>query len=731
MNINTSDKKLTLPEVPFEALQKKAGKPANLCTFLHAVKDHPRYPESAKSRLYWEIMALGVNELRSEKIQRIYGKPIIAYNAFREFYGIELPIHEFVTNLQAAVYGGEQDNQVIVLIGPKGSSKSQFVKKLKKILKNSAPVPMACGCPQRENPLNLLFLIHEVAEAKALESGESQSQYRLDILKRFQLDTLLDWSNADLVDVLENAGVDASIEGLARIKDADELVSAVVYGLGLPRSTRANIGHPCMSCQERALGLYGKEHVDLVEFPVSSFTYKDDQQGSVGICSVKEVQPLNYDIRVMVGEEDISVLGQVDRRSSESVLLNGAYNLSNRGMLEFVEDFKNPIEAHRTKLEATQDKSVPAPDPLRRNLHIDNFIIAHSNAPEFLKFKNKPENEPYLDRFVEIYWIYPLEYSEAKRVIDKLWNKTDYARAAGGVHREPLVSEYMAIFEVLTRLEEDPTLKDMMMKLYAYNGDEGRLRGQGVKIDTQALKKNATPYEGMDGVSPRFSAKLLSALASDSLIKSCKCVTSRALRDRLYERIRLIADEKTQEKYRTFVGKYLDDWRRKKLARAVLGALVEAFPEECQSNFDKYVDHAKRTIRPNASSGLSSWSSGPDEDFLRAVESDPDLNITSAQAKNFRSEVVSAINDWMIEHKDVNPPYTCYEPLRFAIERYVCNKVKDTARIISSKNARSTDDNRKLKTARERLQHTYGFCEHCADEVLKEAEETKDFLKEV
>src|SRR5271170_7771881 len=132
MNINTSDKKFYLPEVPFEALQKKAGQKATLQTFLPAAKAQPAYVESAKARLYRLILRMGVNELRSEKIQRIYGKPIIAYNAFKEFYGIELPIHEFVSNLQAAVMGGEQDNQVFVLIGPKGSSKSQFVKKTKK-----------------------------------------------------------------------------------------------------------------------------------------------------------------------------------------------------------------------------------------------------------------------------------------------------------------------------------------------------------------------------------------------------------------------------------------------------------------------------------------------------------------------------------------------------------------------------------------------------------------------
>jgi len=85
----------------------------------------------------------------------------------------------------------------------------------------------------------------------------------------------------------------------------------------------------------------------------------------------------------------------------------------------------------------------------------------------------------------------------------------------------------------------------------------------------------------------------------------------------------------------------------------------------------------------------------------------------------------------MTDHKTVDVPYTAFEPLKNAIERYVSGRVKDTARILSSTSARSAEDNRKLESALDRLVKDYGYCRKCADEVLKEAEETRDFLKEV
>lgn len=712
-----------LPEEPISTTLKD---------FLPLVIEHPAYVESAKSRMFRLIVRQGVNVVRSEKLERIYGKPIVAYRAFDEFYGIEPYIHEVVADyFGAAIHGGEADKQVLVLIGPKGSGKSQFVKKLKKILKTCEPIPYAAHSPVRCNPLNLLFLIPQVAQKKALTAKVSAKAARREILESLGLKDILNYGNEDAARAFAAAGADADFDGLCEITDAELLVSAIVFGLGLPRATRSNLGYPDPFVKDRVLDGKTGEIISLADFPVESFYFADDQEGSVGICSVKEVQPLNFDMRVMIGEENIAVLGSVERSDPRSVEFNGAYNLSNRGLLEFVEGFKNPKEAHRSVLEATQDKSIPAPDPMRINLHWDGVLVYHSNFPEFRDFKNDPKNEPYLDRFVQVNWPYPLEASEQERVIAKEWGGTDFARTAakGGVHLEPTIIPYLARFSVLTRLEPSQQV-DLMIKLDAYNGDESRLRGMGTKIDVLALKREASTSEGMDGISPRFLSKLLTGLASQSVGKH-RSVTSREVREKLYEVIRHIQDEKLQKLYREFVSRQLDEWRRKRLARLVLAAMVENFKPECQDTFRKYFDNVQAYNRGTTVRSSTNYRSGPDEDFMRKIEADPELNITSAQAKSFRAEVASVVAAFMSDNQTVEVPYTCYEPLQRAIERFVCAKVKDTARILNSGNAGTEDERNKLASVKARLIADHGFDDHTADEVLKEAEETRDFLKEV
>lgn len=120
-----------------------------------------------------------------------------------------------------------------------------------------------------------------------------------------------------------------------------------------------------------------------------------------------------------------------------------------------------------------------------------------------------------------------------------------------------------------------------------------------------------------------------------------------------------------------------------------------------------------------------------DENFMRNIEADPELGITSAQADKFRSEVVSVISGYMQENNTLDVPYTAYEPLARAIERFVCSKVAEATRILTYSNAVGEDDKRRLNSVKKRLIEDHGYDEYTADELLREAEETKDFLKEV
>ena len=66
--------------------------------------------------------------------------------------------------------------------------------------------------------------------------------------------------------------------------------------------------------------------------------------------------------------------------------LNGAFNVGNRGMVEFIEVFKNETEYLHAMITATQEKFVPAPGR-HGTIYVDSVIVAHSNEAEWQKFK--------------------------------------------------------------------------------------------------------------------------------------------------------------------------------------------------------------------------------------------------------------------------------------------------------------------------------------------------------
>ncbi|CAI8011057.1 Protein PrkA [Geodia barretti] len=81
--------------------------------------------------------------------------------------------------------------------------------------------------------------------------------------------------------------------------------------------------------------------------------------------------------------------------------LNGAFNVGNRGMVEFIEVFKNETEYLHAMITATQEKFVPAPGR-HGTVYIDSVIVAHSNEAEWQKFKADHTNEANLDRIVVV-----------------------------------------------------------------------------------------------------------------------------------------------------------------------------------------------------------------------------------------------------------------------------------------------------------------------------------------
>lgn len=155
-------------------------------------------------------------------------------------------------------------------------------------------------------------------------------------------------------------------------------------------------GDLCPVCRYRLLNEYGGEYerfgVQTVDFSMRS---------RKGIAVVPPVDPNNQDASVLVGSVDISKMDLYPEDDPRVLSLNGAFNAGNRGIVEFIEIFKNDVEYLHTIITATQEKSIPSPGK-GSMIYFDGIILAHSNEAEWNKFKSDHTNEAILDRIVKI-----------------------------------------------------------------------------------------------------------------------------------------------------------------------------------------------------------------------------------------------------------------------------------------------------------------------------------------
>lgn len=724
MSQNQIDSRFISREEPFSG---------SFTELLAEIKKYPAMVESAKARLHRMIVRGGIDHNRSAEIQRIYGKDgLVAYNAFSQFYGIDPSIYLVVNNfLGAAVKGAEADKQALVVIGPPGSGKSDFFARVKQIYRGTEPVPFLGSSRVHDNPLNLLFMIDRVARER---SGGKMSNKRAEIAKIIEslgVADLMDWNNPDCARVLTGNGVGANIEGLSQLS-TDDLVSAIVFGLGLPRSTRNNIGRPEPMVQDMLLGKFINKNapVDLAQYPIESMFFDSDDEGSAGIVDVPEVQPLNFDIGTWIGTENLAMLGRLPSGDPRLVELNGAYNKGNRGLVIKTEGLKNPPEAQRVTLEALQGRRVGIPAPLGGSLHFDGLVIIHSNEGEYDRFIKERVNEPYVDRFWRIWFPYPMEARQVQKVHEKFWKGSDFAKpeSLGGVHVDPDVFEYTSRLAVLSALEAHPSVP-LSTKLDAYDGRDIRQKGMGTKVSASELRQQASPREGLSGMSPREVAKIVNAIAAE--VGPGKAVTSRLVRDRASEWFRSnVQDEEKLKKLQGFISNELDSWRAKNRKQVWLAAMVPSFTSECQDVWERYLDNIQAFAR-DKSVRMTGYGRGPvggDEPFMREIESDPDWGVSAAEAPKFRAEILSAVMQHTTETGNAVVPYNCHDALKNCIERYVLRKVQETARTFSTSSARSDEDKRKLSEVKRRLIDDFGFNDWSADELLREAEESKGFV---
>jgi serine protein kinase len=462
-------------------------------------------------------------------------------------------------------------------------------------------------------------------------------------------------------------------------------------------------GDLCPVCRYRLKEEFGQRYEEV---PIETRSFS--KRNRIGIGVVPPVDPNNQDTSVLIGSEDISKLDQYSEGDPRVLELNGALNVGNRGLVEFIEVFKNETEYLHAMITATQEKVIPAPGR-HGMVYVDTCILAHSNEAEWQKFKADHTNEAILDRIVVVKVPYNLRLSEEVKIYQKIIRNSDFR-----AHVAPHTLELASMFAILSRLE--PTSKcDLMTKLRLYNGEEVVEKGRTKKIDVAELKEDAK-REGMSGISTRFIMKALDNALSDNV--SGNCINPINVREALIGMVKEgdLPDD-SRKQYLEFLQDTLHKEYLELLEKEITRAFVYSYQEQAEALFQNYLDHAEAYVNKTKVRDRNTKEElPPDEGFLKSIEEQ--IAIIGSTADGFRQEVIAYL--WSTSRRGEKVSYRSYEPLKEAIEKKLMTSVRDISRIITKARTRDEEQAEKYGAMVRNLLEN-GYCESCVDVVLKYA----------
>lgn len=338
----------------------------------------------------------------------------------------------------------------------------------------------------------------------------------------------------------------------------------------------------------------------------------------------------------------------------------------NRGMIEFNDLLKRPMELNRYLLATSETGTVPLDST---TLYLDSFLIGTVNEAYLDALKGQPDWASYKGRFELVRMPYLLDYTTEKSIYEVQLEQVEISKP-----RAPHVCELAAMWAVLTRLQKPnldkypkslrAVLKELTplqkARLYAngelpdeVGGDAAReLRAAIADLFTEAASSG--DYEGRYGASPREIKTILLNAAHDEVYT---CFSPMALFEELkklvedpsvYEFLQLKPDgEYHQPADFVEVVKqvYLD--RLDNEVRTSMGLIEEAQYEQL---FAKYVDHVNHWVqKEKLVNPVSGQYESPDEGFMAEVEKRLGVE---GDKETYRHGIISSIGAFRIEHPD-------------------------------------------------------------------------------
>jgi serine protein kinase len=406
----------------------------------------------------------------------------------------------------------------------------------------------------------------------------------------------------------------------------------------------------------------------------------------IGISKTEPGDENNQDISSLVGKVDIRKLEEFEQSDPDAYNFSGGLCKSNQGIMEFVEMFKAPIKVLHPLLTASQEANYNGTEAIG-SIPFDGIVLAHSNEAEWQTFKNNKNNEAFIDRVYIVKVPYCLQVTEEIRIYEKLLRNSSLKDSPCA----PDTLRMLAQFAVLSRLRE-PENSSIYSKMRIYDGENLKDIDPKAKSNQEYVDA-AGVDEGMDGLSTRFSFKILSKVFNfDPSEIAANPVHLLYVLEKQIDQEQFPPE--MRDRYLNFLKEFITPRYIEYIGKEIQTAYLESYSQYGQNIFDRYITYADLWIQdqefrnPETGEVLDHVALN---DELEKIEKPAGIS----NPKDFRHEVVNFVLRARASNQGRNPAWNSYEKLKLVIEKNMFSSTEDLLPVISFNTKSSKEEQTK------------------------------------
>lgn len=344
--------------------------------------------------------------------------------------------------------------------------------------------------------------------------------------------------------------------------------------------------------------------------------------------------------------------------------LSGEVILANRGILEFSDLLKRPLDTFKYLLMTMESKTINLQGILTE---LDIFFIGSSNEIHFAAFKQHPDFNSFKGRFNFLRVPYLMSYKDEEKIyfeqINRLKEETNF---------EPHALEALCLWSVMTRMRapvgknyKDEKLGKIAEALSpiekcllyadhetpdAFDSESRQILKMGVE-DVMAEYDNDSMYEGKFGISPREVKQIIYDLGYEH-----KSVTFVEVLDYLHQLIERkseydflnISHQGEYHNPRKFI-ELIESHSLEKLDAEVREALGLVDDRSYDDYISKYILSINALIKgEKVKNTVTGKFEVPDSYFIKEFESNVHMN---EAPEKFRSSLIARLGAYALDNK--------------------------------------------------------------------------------